>query len=151
MLTIRMQRTGRKGHAMFRMVVQDARRTPLSGKVVAYLGSYDPHHKTLNLDKEKVSFYLSHGAQPSPRIVSILKREQIKLPKWVNDVKPKKREVKNPDKRRSTQSEPAEIQAAPDEVPAAATKGSDEPPSEDTNAPASAVEAETVESDQPSA
>jgi hypothetical protein len=35
MLAIRMQRTGRKGHAMFRVVVQDSRLTPSSGRVVA--------------------------------------------------------------------------------------------------------------------
>ena len=43
MLAIRMQRTGRKGHAMFRVVVQESRLTPTSGRVVAMLGSYDPH------------------------------------------------------------------------------------------------------------
>ena len=58
MLTIRMQRTGRKGHAMFRVVVQDSRQTPTSGKVVAPLGSYDPHAKTVILNKEKAAFYL---------------------------------------------------------------------------------------------
>ena len=52
MLAIRMQRTGRKGHAMFRMVVQDSRQTPTSGRVVATLGSYDPHTKTSTLNKE---------------------------------------------------------------------------------------------------
>jgi small subunit ribosomal protein S16 len=144
-----MQRTGRKGHAMFRMVVQDSRRTPLSGKVVAYLGSYDPHSKTLNLDKEKVGFYLSHGAQPSPRMVLILKREQIKLPEWVNDIQLKKREVKNPDKRRSTQPASAAIQAAVTEAPAETPKGSNAQSPEPANAPASAVEAETVTTDQP--
>ena len=65
MLVIRMQRTGRKGHAQFRVVVQDSRRTPTSGRIVAALGNFDPHTKTANLDKEKASFYLEHGAQPS--------------------------------------------------------------------------------------
>ena len=35
MLAIRMQRTGRKGHAQFRVIVQESRRTPTSGNVVA--------------------------------------------------------------------------------------------------------------------
>jgi small subunit ribosomal protein S16 len=83
MLAIRMQRTGRKGHAMFRMVVQDARRTPTSGKVVAALGSYDPHAKTVAIDKDKAAFYLVHGAQPSDRVARLLKKEGVKLPKWV--------------------------------------------------------------------
>ena len=58
MLVIRMQRTGRKGHAQFRVVVQDSRRTPTSGKIVANLGHYNPHSKELVVDKEKAAFYL---------------------------------------------------------------------------------------------
>ena len=56
MLVIRLQRTGRKGHAMFRIVVQDSRQTPTSGKVVARLGSYNPHNKEVIIDKEKAAF-----------------------------------------------------------------------------------------------
>ncbi|MGH7233898.1 MAG: 30S ribosomal protein S16 [Candidatus Saccharimonadales bacterium] len=106
-----MQRTGRKGHAMFRLVVQDAHRSPTSGKIVAYVGSYDPHTKQVSLDKEKIGFYLEHGAQPSPRVALILKAEKVKLPDWVAKPKQKKRAVRNPDKHRS--SEPAPI-AAPE-------------------------------------
>lgn len=83
MLAIRMQRTGRKGHAMFRLIVQDSHRTPTSGNVVASLGNYDPHTKVVVLDKEKTSFYLEHGAQPSERTALLIRREGIKLPNWV--------------------------------------------------------------------
>lgn len=106
MLAIRMQRTGRSGHAMFRVIVQDSRLTPTSGKVVATLGNYDPHAKNVVLDKEKVEFYLSHGAQPSDRIARLFKNEGVKLPSWVKISDDKERAVRNPDKRRSTQ--PAE-------------------------------------------
>ena len=83
MLAIRMQRTGRHGHAMFRMIVQDSHRTPTSGKVVAFLGSYDPHTKAVIISKDKVNFYLEHGAQPSTRAARLLKDEGVKLPSWV--------------------------------------------------------------------
>lgn len=102
MLAIRMQRTGRKGHAMFRVIVQDSRRTPTSGKVVAQLGSYDPHTKTLQLDKEKAAFYLSHGAQPSDRAARLLAADGIELPSWVKLAANKERTVRNAEKRRST-------------------------------------------------
>jgi small subunit ribosomal protein S16 len=120
MLAIRMQRTGRKGHAMFRVVVQDSRRTPTSGKVVASLGSYDPHAKTTVLDKDKVSFYLEHGAQPSDRAARLLVGEGVKLPVWAQPSTTQKRAVRNPDKRRSTR--PAEpvaevVPEAPAEAP----------------------------------
>ena len=115
MLVIRMQRTGRKGHAMFRVVVQDSRRTPSSGKIVAGLGSYDPHAKTLILNKEKTEFYLEHGAQPSDRAARLIAGEGIKLPNWVVTPSTKTRTVRNADKRRSTTPAP-EVEEAPAEV-----------------------------------
>lgn len=115
MLVIRMQRTGRKGHAMFRVVVQDSRRTPTSGKVVAQLGSYDPHSKNVTLNKERAEHYLTHGAQPSERVARLLQGEGIKLPKWVKLSEAKKRDVRNPEKRRSTT--PAEEAPAEPEAP----------------------------------
>lgn len=106
MLAIRMQRTGRKGHAQYRLVVQDSRLTPTSGKIVFKLGSYNPHNKEVILNKEKAQFYLDHGAQPSPRISLILKKEGVKLPSWVKDVTKKESTIKNPEKLRKNQ--PAE-------------------------------------------
>jgi small subunit ribosomal protein S16 len=102
MLAIRMQRTGRKGHAMFRLIVQDSRRTPTSGKVVAQLGSYDPHAKNLILNKEKATFYLEHGAQPSDRAARLMQSNGVALPSWVQLVANKERAVRNADKRRAT-------------------------------------------------
>ncbi len=103
MLAIRMQRTGRKGHAMFRVIVQEARLTPTSGKVVAQLGNYDPHEKTVKLDKEKISFYLGHGAQPSERAAGLLKREGVKLPEWVKITDKKAGKIRNAEKLRRNQ------------------------------------------------
>jgi small subunit ribosomal protein S16 len=118
MLVIRLQRTGRKGHAMFRVVVQDSRRTPSSGKVVARLGSYDPHSKTVVLDKEKAAFYLDHGAQPSDRAVYLLSKEGLTKPKWVKVAAQKQRTVRNADKRRSTRPpEPASEVVTPESEP----------------------------------
>src|SRR5438045_12350 len=100
MLSIRMQRTGRKGHAMFRVVVQESRLTPTSGKVVALLGSYDPHAKVATLDKEKAAKYLGNGAQPSDRAARLLQAEGIKLPSWVKSVENKTGKIRNPEKLR---------------------------------------------------
>jgi small subunit ribosomal protein S16 len=111
MLVIRLQRTGRKGHAQFRIVVQDSRRTPTSGKIVAQVGTYDPHSKVINLNKERTQTYLDNGAQPSDRVVLILKSEGIKLPKWVVAADKKKSAIRHPEKLRRNQ--PKE-EAAPD-------------------------------------
>jgi small subunit ribosomal protein S16 len=156
MLTIRMQRTGRKGHAMFRVVVQDSRQAPTSGKVVAQLGSYDPHAKTLILDKEKASFYLEHGAQPSGRAVRLLKGEGVKLPSWVQEPGKKEGAVRNAEKRRSTAPEKPVEEAAPAEETAeapaeetAAEEKPKEPASEDKPAEAEEAPAEETPAEEP--
>lgn len=105
MLAIRMQRTGRKKHAMFRVVVQDSRLTPTSGRVVATIGSYDPHAKTTTLVKEKAEFYLGHGAQPSERVVRLFEREGVALPTWVKTSSTiKQRAIRHPEKLRRNQA-----------------------------------------------
>jgi small subunit ribosomal protein S16 len=114
MLAIRMQRIGRKGHAMFRVVVQDSRLTPTSGKFVAQLGSYDPHAKVSTLNKEKASFYLEHGAQPSDRVARLLQGEGVKLPSWVKISEGKAGKLRNPEKLRKNQpkeEKPVEAEA----------------------------------------
>ncbi len=109
MLAIRLQRTGRSGHAQFRVIVQDSRFSPTRGRVVAYLGSYNPHTKAVAIDSQKAAQYLENGAQPSDTAARLLKQEGVKLPDWVKLSEPKKRTVRNPEKRRSTSPEkPAE-------------------------------------------
>jgi len=117
MLAIRMQRTGRKGQAQFRVLVQDSRQTPTSGKFVAHLGSYNPHTKTAVLDKEKAAFYLEHGAQPSDRVVNLLKKEGVKIPAWVKEPVAKEGKIRNQEKLRKNR--PDEPEAPVEEVPAA--------------------------------
>jgi small subunit ribosomal protein S16 len=113
MLAIRMQRTGRKGHAMFRVVVQESRVTPTSGKVVALLGSYDPHAKTTTLDKVKAATFLSNGAQPSDRVVSLFQKEGVKLPEWVTVNTAKAGKLRHADKLRKNQPKEEVKEEAP--------------------------------------
>ena len=83
MLAIRLQRLGRKALPVYRLAVQEAQRHPSSGRVVAYVGSYNPHTKETRIDTEKVDYYLKNGAQPTPRVVRILKDQKVSLPAWV--------------------------------------------------------------------
>ena len=123
MLAIRMQRTGRKGHAQFRMVVQDSRRTPSSGNIVASLGSYNPHTKEAKLDVEKATTFLNNGAQPSDRVAALLQKEGIKMPSWVVVRTNKERTIRNSEKLRKNQpaaeivEEPV-VEEAPEEAEA---------------------------------
>ncbi len=103
MLAIRMQRVGRKGYAQFRVIVQDSHRSPAAGKIVEYLGSYNPHTKETRLDKESIEKYLKNGAQPSNRVAILLKKEGYKLPSWVEIDTSGKRKIKNAEKLRKNQ------------------------------------------------
>ena len=117
MLAIRMQRNGRAHYPVYRIVVQEAQRHPLSGRVVAEVGNHNPHTKTTTLDKEKIEFYLKNGAQPSTRVARILKANKIALPAWVKDAPVKHTAPKHADKLRKNQ--PKEEPAAPEaEAPA---------------------------------
>ena len=138
MLAIRMQRIGRKGYAQYRVVVQDSRLTPTSGRVVANLGHYNPHTKVTTIDKDSVEKYLKNGAQPSDRVVRLLVAEGVKLPDWVEKPDTKaKRAIKSPEKLRKNQ--PAELKEA---EPSAEETSADE--SEDTKSEGAAVEEEPV-------
>lgn len=140
MLAIRLQRTGRKGHAQYRVVVQDSRLTPTSERVVYRLGNYNPHSKELNIDKEKAAFYLEHGAQPSDRVARLLKNNDVKLPDWVKIADPIKRDIRNPEKLRRNQPAEAEVKdKAPAEEPAAEEAASEEAPTEEAAAPEEAA------------
>jgi len=114
MLAIRMQRKGRSHYPTYRIVVQESQRHPLSGRVVAEVGNYNPATKALTLDKEAVEKYLSNGAQPSSRVAFILKKNGIKLPKWYKERAPKQAAAKHADKLRKNQ--PKEEPAAESET-----------------------------------
>lgn len=104
MLAIRLQRLGRKALPVYRLAVQESRRHPSSGRVVAYVGSYNPHSKEVTIDKEKVEFYLKNGAQPTPRVVRILTGEKVELPTWVKQPSTdKNRQVRHAEKLRKNQ------------------------------------------------
>ena len=135
MLAIRMQRKGRAHYPTYRIVVQESQRHPLSGRVVAEVGNYNPATKALTLDKAVVEKYLSNGAQPSSRVAFILKKNGVKLPKWYKEPAEKKANAKHADKLRKNQpkeeptlEEPVKEESAPEEAPA------EEAPKEETPA-----------------
>ena len=126
MLAIRMQRNGRAHLPVYRIVVQEAQRHPLSGRVVAEVGNYNPETKKTTLDMEKVEFYLKNGAKPSSRVAFVLKKNGVKLTDWYKEAAPKSTKAKHADKLRKNQPKeepveeaPAEAEAPVEETPAA--------------------------------
>ena len=124
MLAIRLQRVGRKGYPMYRIAVQEAQRHPSSGRVVAYVGSYNPHTKDTTVQTELAQKYLDNGAQPSPRVVKLLKDAGVKLPKWVKETTPKSKTIRNAEKLRKNQpkEETPEVEEVAEEAPAEETE-----------------------------
>lgn len=115
MLAIRLQRLGRKGYPVYRLAVQEAQRHPSSGRVVAYVGSYNPHTKEANVQVELAQKYLDNGAQPTPRVVRLLKEAGVKLPKWVKEPAQKAKTIRNAEKLRKNQPK-EEVEAVAEEA-----------------------------------
>ncbi len=144
MLAIRLQRVGRKGYPVYRIAVQEAQRHPSSGRVVAYVGNYNPHTKEVKVQKDVAQKYLDNGAQPTPRVVKLLKAEGVTLPKWVKEYdSSKQKSIKTQEKlRRNQPDEPVAEEAPATEVEAEA-EVSEETPAEE--APAEEVAEEKSE------
>jgi small subunit ribosomal protein S16 len=120
MLAIRLQRLGRKAAPVYRLAVQEAQRHPSSGRVVAYVGAYNPHTKEVKINAEKVGFYLKNGAQPTPRVVKLLIDQKVDLPAWVKQPRTDRAAtIRKPEKLRKNQpKEEAPAEAPAEETPA---------------------------------
>lgn len=79
MLTIRMARGGAKKRPFYNIVVTDSR-NPRDGRFIERVGFYNPVSKPseLRLDKERIQYWLSQGAQPSESVANFIKAERIK-------------------------------------------------------------------------
>ena len=76
MLAIRLNRTGKRNRAHFRVVVQEHTKAP-GTRHVEIVGSYDPHKKTTFLNKDRILYWVSQGAQVSDAVHNMLVREGI--------------------------------------------------------------------------
>ena len=74
MLTIRLARIGKKKHPFYRVVVTEKTR-PRNGRFVEIVGTYDPQKKpaTVQIDAERVQYWLGKGAQPSDTVRSLIR------------------------------------------------------------------------------
>ncbi len=77
---LRLRRMGRKKRPFYRIVAAD-QRSPRDGRFIETLGYYNPLDKphTVEIDEERVMYWLSQGAQPSTTVNSLLRRQGILL------------------------------------------------------------------------
>ena len=77
MVVIRLARTGAKKRPFYHIVAAD-KRMPRDGRYIERLGYFNPiaagKEVKLFLNTERVSYWLSQGAQPSDRVGSLLKQ-----------------------------------------------------------------------------
>lgn len=126
MLKIRLQRTGKRGQAYFRVVVVEHTKKP-KGEFLELLGNYDPHKKELNVKMDRVEYWVSKGAQASPTVNNLLVNykywDKPKVQSWKPKKSDKKQEIINKGESLAAKTEeqktetPAEI--SPETQPAA--------------------------------
>jgi small subunit ribosomal protein S16 len=79
-VVIRLRRTGRTNLPCFRITATDSR-FPRDGRSLENLGLYDPLRKEgptqVQVDKERVEYWLGQGAKASDAVASILRRQGI--------------------------------------------------------------------------
>jgi small subunit ribosomal protein S16 len=79
MVTIRMARGGAKKRPFYQIVVTDSRNRR-DGRFIERVGFFNPvargNEERLRIDRERVDYWLSQGAQASERVASLLKAQQ---------------------------------------------------------------------------
>ncbi len=84
MVKIRLSRGGAKKRPFYTVIVTDSRNRR-DGRYIERLGFFNPiasgKDQRLSLDQERVQYWLSNGAQPSERVVSLIaeagKQQQV--------------------------------------------------------------------------
>jgi small subunit ribosomal protein S16 len=72
MLSIRLQRIGRKNEAAFRVVLTDSKNSAKSGKFKEVLGSYTIKNDQIVLKDDRIKHWMSVGAKPSDTMHNVL-------------------------------------------------------------------------------
>ncbi len=67
MLTIRLQRTGKKNQADFRIVLAE-KEAPVNKKFTEILGSYNPRKKTFQVKEDRLKYWLGQRVEMSETI-----------------------------------------------------------------------------------
>ena len=141
-LKIRLARGGAKKRPFYRIVVAEAS-APRDGRYVERVGTYNPmvpkdHEQRLTLNGERISFWMSKGAQPTDRVHKMLASAGLMAAPALRD-QPKK---SAPGKKRADREAAA---AAAAEAAAAEDAAEDVAPAEEAVAEDAPVEEAVAE------
>ena len=154
MLTIRLARSGAKKRPFYHVSVADSR-MPRDGRFVERVGYYNPiasgQEVRLELDLERIDYWIGQGAQPSDRVLNLLKQnketpEQTEKRLAAKEVKRQKKLAKKlAEKEPVVEEAPAEEAAAAEEAPAEEAAAEEAPEEEPAVEEAPAEEAPAEE------
>ena len=139
-LKIRLARAGAKKRPYYRIVVADSR-SPRDGRYIEKIGTYDPllpkdSGERVKFVEERVKHWLSHGAQPTDRVLRFLDAAGMRT--RAARMNPQKGE---PGKKRLEREE-AKKAAAEEKAKAAAEAAAAPPPAAEPEAAAEQPSAE---------
>ena len=140
-----MSRGGAKKRPVYKIVIADSRK-PRDGRFIEKVGFFNPllpkdKKERLNLDVDRIKYWLEKGAKPSDRIARFLGEANI-IPKPAQRNNPNKAKPKKKAQERLAAAEEAK-KAAEEAVKAEAEK-----PAELTPAPANEAPAEETKSEE---
>jgi small subunit ribosomal protein S16 len=132
---IRLKKMGRTHRPFFRVCAMD-QRSPRDGRVIEQLGTYDPMVPDTDaraiLNGERINYWLSVGAQPTPKVATLIK-------KYGTDgshLEVQAEAISKLSGRRATAIESARAAAAKVELPKAEPEPTEAPAEEAAEAPA---------------
>src|SRR5437868_3578026 len=141
-LAIRLSRGGAKKRPYYRIVVADSR-SPRDGRFIEKLGTYNPllakdSPERVKLDAERISHWLSVGAQPSDRVLRFLDAAGIRERAARNNpqkAEPGEKAKERVEERAKKAADAAEAAAAPAEEPVTEEIAADQAPADTADMP----------------
>ena len=77
MLSIRLQRRGKKNQPFFKIIVTEEKNSSTRGRSVEELGFYNPLTKERSLNGDRAKYWMSVGAQPSDTVYNMLVTDNV--------------------------------------------------------------------------
>jgi len=93
MLVIRFFRVGKKNQPSFKIVVADKKNPTRAGRFTEEVGFWNPTTKEKVLKTERIKYWISVGAKPSPTVFNLLISEKIIEGKKIAKHKKSKKKV----------------------------------------------------------
>jgi small subunit ribosomal protein S16 len=114
MLAIKLARRGKKNQPLFRLLVQEKAKDPF-GDFLEELGYWNPKTKQGDFKKERIVYWISKGAQPTPSVNNLLINQGVIEGKKMKASK-KPQKVKEEPKAEVKKEEPKKEEAKPEEM-----------------------------------